>query len=300
MKAVLLLLALVVALPATAKDRPALALTFDDLPVHGPAPRGETQVSIGKAIADALVDGQAGPVYGFINQAKSEAEPDAAPMIDNWRKAGLPLGNHGWSHADLDKLSAEAFGEEIVRNEPTLTAKMPQDNWRWFRFPYLHEGQDPAKRAAVRTVLAKRGYRIAAVTMDFGDWMWTAPYARCMAKGDSKAVAWLESSYLQAARESAALARAQAKAVHGRDIPYVLLMHVGALDARMMPRLLKQYRKDGFRFVSLPEAQADPSYAADNDPSLPAMPTLEQQAHASGKPMPKVTAWGPQLDAVCK
>ena len=32
-----------------------------------------------------------------------------------------------------------------------------------------------------------RGYRIAAVTMDFSDWAYNDPYARCAAKGDAKA-----------------------------------------------------------------------------------------------------------------
>jgi hypothetical protein len=27
--------------------------------------------------------------------------------------------------------------------------------------------------------------------------------------------------------------------LYNRDIPYVLLMHIGAFDARMLPRLLK-------------------------------------------------------------
>ena len=66
--------------------------------------------------------------------------------------------------------------------------------------------------------------------------------------------------------------RAMSKALYGRDIPYVLLMHVGALDARMLPRLLKLYRDKGFTFISLQDAEKDPFYKNDLDLSLPSSP----------------------------
>jgi hypothetical protein len=46
-------------------------------------------------------------------------------------------------------------------------------------------------------------------------------------------------------------------------------MHAGAFDARMLPRLLALYQRYGFRFVALDEAERDPAYRADLDPSLP-------------------------------
>ena len=103
--------------------------------------------------------------------------------------------------------------------------------------------------------------------MDFSDWQWAAPYARCRNSGDEASIAQLETLYLAAARENADFSRALSRGVYGRDIPYVLLVHVGAFSARMMPRLLALYRDMGFRFVSLPQAEADPAYAADLAPA---------------------------------
>jgi len=298
MKKTLAALLCLAALPAMAKDRLALAITFDDLPVHGPLPPNETRVGVGDALIAAMRAAKAGPVYGFINAAQAEKSPNAAPMLAHWRAAGQPLGNHAWNHADLDQVTAEAFIDEIARNEPVLAAK--GSDWHWFRFPYLNEGKDPAKRAAVRAELAKRGYRIAGVTMSFGDYMWNDAYARCATSADAKAIAWLEQSYLDAARESAEQSRAEAKAAYGRDIPYVLLMHVGAFDAHMLPRLLAQYRKEGFRFVSLPMAESDPAYAADVNPALPPAPTLDQRARDTGKPLPDPHDYANELAAVCR
>jgi hypothetical protein len=121
-----------------------------------------------------------------------------------------------------------------------------------------------------------------------------------MAKGDQASVARLEKAYLQGARDEAARARAMSKALTGRDIPYVLLMHLGAFDARMMPRLLQLYRQEGFGFVSLPQAQQDPFYRPDQDLAVQGAPdTLEAAMAARGlrPPAGPDLAW---LEAVCR
>lgn len=273
MRAVLVACAAALFAPAAAGAAPVrIALTIDDLPVHGPLPPGETRVDIARRIIAALQAAHVPPTYGFINAGTIEQEPDSAPVLDLWRQAGFPLGNHTWSHADLNNVGPAAFAQETMRNEDPLMAGMAGEDWHWFRFPYLHEGRDPATRAGVRQMLAERGYRIAAVTMSFGDYRWNAPYARLVAAQDAAGIAALERRYLLAADEALTRDRAAAKLRYRRDIPFVLLMHIGAFDARMMPRLLALYRHRGVRFVSLAEAERDPAYAADVQPALPPAP----------------------------
>uniref|UniRef100_UPI0035CA9E32 hypothetical protein n=1 Tax=uncultured Sphingomonas sp. TaxID=158754 RepID=UPI0035CA9E32 len=78
-----------------------------------------------------------------------------------------------------------------------------------------------------------------------------------------------------------------AQSVLGRDIPCVLLMHLGAFDARMLPRLLSLYEAMGFGLTTLQAAEADPFYAAARDLSLPGpSPTLEAAALAKGLAVP--------------
>ncbi|USI75024.1 polysaccharide deacetylase family protein [Sphingomonas morindae] len=244
---------------------PAIALTFDDLPAHGPLPAGETRAGIAEAIARAARAAGSPPLYGFVNGVQTEREPGSAAALAAWRAAGDPLGNHGWSHLGLSKIDPATFERELTRNAPLLADQRA----RWFRFPFLDEGADPARRDAARAILARHGYRIAAVTMSFGDYGWNEPYARCLARGDQAAIAGLERSFLAAARSALAQSRAAAQARYGRDIPYVLLMHAGAFDARMLPRLLDQYRRAGVRFTTLAAAERDPAYASDRDPRRP-------------------------------
>ncbi|GGE81517.1 GDSL-type esterase/lipase family protein [Sphingomonas prati] len=255
----------------TKASPPSIALTFDDIPSHGPLPPGETRVGVIRAITAALSRAKA-PAFGFLNAA-SNRDADTASATAAWRAAGLPLGNHSYSHPNLDAVGPVRFAADIAQNEAPLAAAAGTTDWHWFRYPFLSEGATPAVRDAIRTDLRTRGYRAAAVTMSFDDYAWNAPYAACATRHDSAAIAKLDASFLAGARTAALSARARAQTQLGRDVPYVLLMHVGAMDARMLPRLLALYRSMGFRFTTLAAAQADPYYAAANDLSLPG-PTL--------------------------
>ncbi|WP_345865363.1 GDSL-type esterase/lipase family protein [Sphingomonas qilianensis] len=250
-------------------DCPAIALTFDDIPAHGPLAPGETRRDVIGKITAALAKAKA-PAFGFLNAGFGLDDPaDAAQAIAAWRAAGLPLGNHTFSHGNLDQVGAAAFAADVARNEAPLAAAAKGSDWHWFRYPFLSEGSTPAVRDAARADLKARGYRAAAVTMSFGDYAWNPPYAACAAKRDMAGIARLETSFLADARADALAARARAKAQLGRDVPYVLLMHVGSFDAHMLPRLLTLYSALGFRFTTLAEAEADPYYAAAVDLALP-------------------------------
>jgi len=278
-----------------------IAFTWDDLPAHSALPQGETRVEIGRKLISAMQTEHLPPVYGFVNGIAIDREPDSAPMLKNWRDAGFPLGNHTWSHMNLNTMDLVDWEADLVKNEPILDKYAEGADWHWLRYPFLAEGDTAQKRTEARKFLDARGYRIATVTMSFGDYMWNEPYARCVANNDTAAITQLESSYLQAASADADFRRAMAKTLFGHDIPYVLLMHVGAFDARMLPRLLKLYREKGFTFVTLEDAENDPFYASSIDPSLPEEPdTLEGAMTARHLPLPNRPKLDPDPDTLCR
>lgn len=281
--------ALAFALAATtahAADKPVIAFTWDDLPAHAALPPGVTRVQVAADLLKASAQAKA-PAFGFINGVQTEREPGSEAALKLWREAGQPLGNHTWSHKNLASLTAEQFIAETAQNEPMLQALMAGQDWRWLRYPFLSEGDTPEKRLAVRGWLAANHYKIASVTMSFGDWAFSDPYARCVAKGDQAAIAQLETIYLEGAAAVADRSRAMAKTLYGKDIPYVLLMHGGAFEARMAERLFKLYQDKGFGFTTLEKAESHPFYRTDVDPGLPPEPTtLEDALKAKGLPVP--------------
>jgi peptidoglycan/xylan/chitin deacetylase (PgdA/CDA1 family) len=280
---------------------PKIAITFDDLPAHGSLPPATTRVEIAQKILAALRNAGMPPAFGFVNGVATERHAGDAEALAAWRAAGQPLGNHTWSHMNLNTHSLEEFEAEVSRNEPLLKDLMKDADWHWFRFPYLAEGDTPEKKAGVRAFLKHGGYKVAGVTMSFSDYLWTEPYFRCRTKGDSRAIQALEDSYLSAAEEGIEYYRSMSRALHGRDIPYVLLLHIGALDAEMLPRLLQLYRSKGFSFVTLQEAEADEFYRNSVELELPpGLDSIEGAMAARGLSLPVHASYGPLLDAVCR
>lgn len=242
-----------------------VALTFDDLPAHGPLPPEMTRVDIADSIIHALQAAHAPPTYGFVNAKGLQQEPASALVLQLWRAAGFPLANHTFSHIDLNTNSVESFEQEIIANEATLKEHMADSDWHWLRFPFLHGGDTPAKHRAIGEFLAQHGYRVAEVTLSFGDYAYNAPYARCLAKNDQQGLEQLKQSYMDGARQSLEQGTADAHLVFGRDIKHVMLLHIGSFETVMLPHLLELLQQRGFKLVTLPEAESDPAYALHPD-----------------------------------
>ena len=286
---------------ATRDPAPQIAFTFDDLPAHGPLPPNETRTQIASKIIAALSQAHMPPTYGFVNGLDLEKHPEDIEVLKAWRVAGNPLGNHSWSHMNLGQTSLDEFEADVTRDEPLVSPLMEGGDWHWFRFPFLVEGDMPEKRSGFRRFLQQHGYKVAGVTMSFADYLFNEPYARCKSKNDDRAIEQLESMYLEAADQSIDYYRGLSHTLYGHDIRYVLLMHIGALDAEMLPRLLELYRSRGFQFITLPEAEKDEFYREDTDLSLPPGADMLEGAMAERHlPLPQRPDIAGKLNAMCR
>jgi peptidoglycan/xylan/chitin deacetylase (PgdA/CDA1 family) len=279
-----------------------VALTFDDLPAHGPLPPGITRVEVAKSIIATLKAANAPQVCGFINAAKLEQVPEDRAVLEEWRAAGYLLGNHTYSHMSLTDSTVEEFEKDIAANEPALRSLMGKEDWHWFRYPFLWEGETLEKRNAVRTYLKEHGYRVAQVTLDFEDYAWNAPYARCVAKNDPPAIAWLKSSYLETAQQYLELDQQMSQMLFGRDVNHVMLLHLGGFDTVMLPQLLDLLKQKGFKLVTLEEAESDLAYQSNPNAGLKYGGTLLEQTleaqHLKYPPVPPKPM--KELDALCR
>jgi peptidoglycan/xylan/chitin deacetylase (PgdA/CDA1 family) len=266
---------------ATSTFAQQVAVTFDDLPAHGPLPAGVTRVDVARSILKTLREARVPKVYGFVNASKLEQTPADMEVLRLWKDAGFPLGNHTYSHMSLNAATTAEFERNIVANEPVLKSLMGGKDWHWFRYPYLWEGDTLEKRREVRTYLKEHKYRIAQVTLDFEDYLWNPPYARCLEKNDAAAIDWLKTSYMSTAADYIAYGQAAAKIIYGRDIRHVLLLHIGGFETVMLPQLLDSLKRRGFRFITLAEAEKDSAYKSDPDAALKEGGTLLEQMLAA-------------------
>jgi peptidoglycan/xylan/chitin deacetylase (PgdA/CDA1 family) len=278
-----------------------VAITVDDLPSHGALPSGMTRTDLAKSIVGSLRQAGVPKVYGFVNAKKLEEHPEDVEVLKLWRNAGFPLGNHTYAHLSLNDSSADQFDQNVAADESTLKSLMGRQNWHWFRYPYLWEGDTLEKRHAVRQYLKDHKYHVAQVTLDFEDYLWNGPYARCVEKNDAASIEWLKTSYMSTAAQYIGLGRQMAKLVYGRDIRHVLLLHIGAFDSVMLPQLLDFMKRQGFTFVTLAEAEKDPAYRIDPDMALKDGGTLlDQMMEAKHINFPQNEKPYDQLNAICR
>jgi peptidoglycan/xylan/chitin deacetylase (PgdA/CDA1 family) len=256
-----------------------IALTFDDLPLNGSRPAGRSMAQITADTVAVLEAHHIPPSFGFISPNGRELDRDGARALRIWIDAGNPLGNHTYTHLSLSRNSVEDFEKQILRNEPILERLTPRDaksDWRWLRYPFLHEGDTLEKRRAVREFLRARGYRVAQTTIDWEDYLWNSAHARCVDKQDAAAIEWLRSSYLSEAERWIRAQRGFARRVWGRDISHVALLHLGSFSSTILPDLFKLLEREGFEIVTLEQAQSDPAYDSDPDIASPNGGTLTE------------------------
>jgi len=219
--------------------------------------------------------------------------------VKDWVHAGYALGNHTYDHPDFAQTPLNKEEEEILRNEKYI--KKSRSDWKWFRYPFLQEGNTLAKRDGLRKFLANHHYKIAQVTLNWDDDSYKDPYTRCMKRGDHAEVEKLKATYLEAARSQLLKADADAKLVFGRPIKHIMLVHSGEFMALIGKDLIRLYKDMGVKFISLDEAARDPIYAQ-NPNQLGAHDFIWQAAAAKGvtlAPNPKVIA-RTAMDEICK
>ena len=253
------ILLLLFALSAPAAER-SVAITIDDLPRGGDG--GPRTLAAIRAMTERLLQPfreQKVPVIGFVNAGRAIGSNPRAlrQILDLWLDAGADLGNHTYSHIDINKVSLEQYTDDIVKGEPLLRDALAAHGkqLRYFRHPYLFTGPTPEIKRGLQTFLDQHGYRVAPVTFDDDDYLFASLYTRPEYK------ARVEREYVPYMETVVAFFEQRSVEVAGREFPQVLLIHASQLNADQMPALLAMFRRRGYSFVTLGEALADPVYS---------------------------------------
>lgn len=290
--ALILLLALITDCFAQHDKDKLVAWTFDDLPAtrlstgtcDDEALRSFT-VQLLEAMEEAGID----EATGFVNASKrcdSQSEAFFAEILGLWLEAGHELGNHTWSHQDLNTLTANEFETEITRGEEILrrTVEHHGGRLRWFRYPYLHTGDTARKKRAVEEILGRLEYKNAPVTLDNSEWVYAAAYSDAIKAGDEELMVKLADSYIDYMEETLIHFEKLSLDLLGYQLRHVLLLHANELNAATLPRLAAMFKQRGYRFISLAEALKDPAYGqADEYVSTNGVSWLHRWAVTQGR-----------------
>ncbi len=261
MRALLRPLVLFLAWPVLAAEPRPLLVTVDDLPIAGRAaetPAGRRALTEAHLAALRAAGVRA---VGFVTWANVHG-PDDVELLKLWLDAGHELGNHSDRHLSLTATDLPAYLADVegarARLAELLAARGQQ--LRFFRFPFLREGDTPEKLQALRDWLRRTGQRNLPVTIDNQDWSFDAPWRAAREAGDPARQAEVAADYQASLRLATRHHEGQGDELLGRQAPQVLLLHANAVGAAEWPRLFEWLKAQGHRFAPA-EVLADPVFA---------------------------------------
>ena len=268
-RAFLLAISIAALLPSLQAQSRAVAVTVDDLPLAGISqPLTPADSKIAQQINQKLLRGFSRhhtPAIGFLNQKLAEqlGVDTSTKILRQWLHPGFDLGNHFYSHADVNSLTFEQVQEEIVHGEGMLTTLLASVSRKpeFLRFPFNHTGDTKEKHDAIAAFLASHGYRVAPCTIDNQDWEFNSTYVLALSLHDKAAAAKVRADYLAYTAAEIDWYTALNKQVLGYDPPQVMLLHDNQLNADTIDSVLKLFEQRGYKFVPLSQALSDHAYS---------------------------------------
>jgi len=256
----------VLALPVIAQSQRRIAITIDDLPVVSTRKDLSNRQEITRKLLGHIKKAKV-PVIGFVNENKlydadGKLDEKQVDLLRMWLDAGLELGNHTFSHRSINtgtlaEYEADFLKGETVTKELLAAKAMPI---RYFRHPYLFTGRTMETKAELAKFLADHGYRIAPISVDDADYIFSNAYDRAFDKGDTGLMKKIGEAYVPYMEAKLAYWERQSTKLFGREISQTLLIHANFINSHYLGELIKMFKKRGYHCVSLDEALKDEAY----------------------------------------
>ncbi len=234
-----------------------IAVTFDELPVA----QSFVQVN-----GDELTGQILGALKEFNIKATGfvlgEQVATSADLIGQWLNAGHTLGTMTWSNQDFHDVGVGEFMRQVKGGKDALEPILKQfgQKTRWFRYPFLHYGASTSDRAKARDLLSSNNLTVAHVTVMTDDFLYNLKLEQLGPKADTVRLDQLNLEYTMHVMDELHRQEELALAVAGRPVVHILQLRANRLNALFCWSLFDALKVDGYKFVSLAEALADPAY----------------------------------------
>lgn len=252
----ILLLLLSVFIPKLLVAQPTISFTFDD---------GSTKDQAGYVFEDwnsMLLDklDSAGIKTVFFVKGNNKLDEKGEQLLKSWNDRGHKIANHTFSHPNFNRetVSAADFQQELLKTDSII--RNYSQYVKLFRFPYLKEGNTPAKVDSIRQILQEQGYRNGYVTIDASDWYIDSRLKKRLYENPEADIEGFKQFYLQHLFARASYYDSLAFALTDRHIKHTLLLHHNLTAALFIDDLVAMFRAKGWKVVAAEEAFADPIY----------------------------------------
>ncbi|MBU2526348.1 MAG: polysaccharide deacetylase family protein [Bacteroidetes bacterium] len=191
---------------------------------------------------------------------KDKTGPKGKKLLESWNDQGHKIANHTLNHSNYnsENYSFEAFKADFIKNDSLINSY--SNYCKFFRFPYLKEGNTQEKVDSVRKFLKEQNYRNGYVTIDASDWYIDSRLVKRLRENPNADISGFRDFYLNHIWERAQFYEKLSMEINGRHIKHTLLLHHNLAAALFIDDLIKMFKEKGWEIVSASEAYEDPIY----------------------------------------
>lgn len=241
----------------SADNSPQIAITLDDFNLFDTPVLSAEQCNA--AILEAL-RAQNIKAAMFVAGQYIDNETKRA-YLKSWSDAGHIIANHTYSHFYYPDTSFESFSCDVLRGEAVI--RDFRSFQKYFRFPYLKEGDTIQKRDRMRQFLKTNGYRNGYVTVDASDWYVNDRMLERLKKDPKASLEPYKDFYLEHLWGRAKYYNELSKKVLGRSVKHTLLLHHNAINGLFLGDLLQMFEAKGWILIEASEAFKDSVFSAE-------------------------------------
>ncbi len=263
----------------TARAQVYIALSFDD-PQLSESPLLSWQQRNEKILAGLKKHRLQSVLYVC---GKRVQTPEGQALLASWDTAQHAIANHSWQHANFGapQMSVTAFRQDFLRCDSLI--RQYRHYTRFYRFPYLKEGDTREKIDSCRNFLQSENYKMGYVSIDASDWYIDGILKDTLKANPQADITAFRKFYIAHILERSYYYDSLAMALTGRKVKHVLLLHHNLLNALFLNDLIAALKKKHFIFIDAATAYRDPVYRQ-YPPNVPAGESIIwAMARASGQ-----------------
>ncbi len=181
-------------------------------------------------------------------------------IINEWSSKGHLIGNHSYSHLNYNKeeITFEIYRDDFLKCDSLI--KNNNNFVKYYRFPYLKEGNTAEKRDLFREILKNNNYKTGHVTIDASDWYIDSRLISKLKENKNFELEKFKSYYVNHIIDRAKYYNSLGVALTDRNIQHTLLLHHNLVNALFLTDIIKAFKQNGWEVIDAEKSFSDPIY----------------------------------------
>ncbi len=238
------------------EEKPKIAFTFDDGQINDVG--GYKLKTWNELLLGHLKKHQLKAI--LFSSGANKINPKGKYVLSSWNNAGHLIANHTFTHPNFNSknITLEAFEAELAQNDSII--RNYSNYYKYFRFPYLKEGNTKEKVEGFRAFMKQKGYKNGYVTIDASDWYIAGRLVERLKKNPKADISGFREFYKKHLFNRATFYDSLAYQLSGRRINHVILLHHNLAAALFLDDLIQHFKTNGWEVINADKAYQDKIY----------------------------------------